>query len=165
MQTGTCNLPHIAVCRTKHSYSSTATSHCVLRREGLVERTLKQGCGSRTRAVHLFQKNRNPEEKVLHLHMVVLLFLYMEHATPWSPYINPLLSNHCWASAYPNIVHITALSYTSRQVDPFMRYFTFMNILVVVFRLSPCSECSLCSFGNFPGIRSKLFPPHRGDVW
>ena len=26
--------------------------------------------------------------------------------------------------------------------------------LMVVFRLSPCSECSLCSFGNFPGVRS-----------
>ena len=25
---------------------------------------------------------------------------------------------------------------------------------MVVFRLSPCSECSLCSFGNFPGVRS-----------
>ena len=28
------------------------------------------------------------------------------------------------------------------------------RIHVVVFRLSPCSECSLCSFGNFPGVRS-----------
>ena len=25
---------------------------------------------------------------------------------------------------------------------------------MVVFRLSPYSECSLCSFGNFPGVRS-----------
>ena len=25
---------------------------------------------------------------------------------------------------------------------------------MVVFRLSPCSECSLCSFGNLPGVRS-----------
>jgi hypothetical protein len=25
---------------------------------------------------------------------------------------------------------------------------------MVVFRLSPCSECILCSFGNFPGVRS-----------
>ena len=28
------------------------------------------------------------------------------------------------------------------------------DLILVVFRLSPCSECSLCSFGNFPGVRS-----------
>ena len=27
------------------------------------------------------------------------------------------------------------------------------RVKLVVFRLSPCSECSLCSFGNFPGVR------------
>ena len=73
---------------------------------------------SRTLSVHLFQKSLNPEEKLLHLHVVVLLFLYKEHATPWAPYINTLPSKCCCLSAYPNIVHIIALSYTSRQVDP-----------------------------------------------
>ena len=85
---------------------------------------------SRTRSVHLFQKSLNPEEKFLHLHMVVLLFLYKEHATPWAPYINTFSSKFCCLSAYPNIVHIIALSYTPRQVDPCMRYFAFVNILV-----------------------------------
>ena len=28
------------------------------------------------------------------------------------------------------------------------------HVIVVVFRLSPCLECSLCSFGNFPGVWS-----------
>jgi hypothetical protein len=85
---------------------------------------------SRNRSVHLFQKSLNPEEKLLHLHMVVLLFLYKEHATPWAPYINTLPSKYCCLSAYPNIVHIIALSYTPRQVDPCMRYFAFVNTFV-----------------------------------
>ena len=29
-----------------------------------------------------------------------------------------------------------------------------ITVDLVVFRISPCSECSLCSFGNFPGVRS-----------
>ena len=29
-----------------------------------------------------------------------------------------------------------------------------VNSILVVFRLSPCLECSLCSFGNFPGVWS-----------
>lgn len=85
----------------------------------------------RTRSVHLFQKSLNPEEKLLHKHLVVLLFLYKEHTAPWAPYINTLPSKFALClSAYPNIVHIIALSYTPRQVDQCMRYSSFVNIFV-----------------------------------
>ena len=73
--------------------------------------------------------------------------VWFEFIENWSPQIL------CTRTHYAGWVNLSKLHNKFRW-KAFFNIVTIILSNMVVFRLSPCLECSLCSFGNFPGVWS-----------